>query len=305
MSQTLSPPDRQSGPGFLERLMGSVPFGWRMTAPLVALLGLFVLYPLGFSFYLSLTNYRLTTRKLDFFGIEQYRRVLGDGDFAHALWTTLIFVVAAVTIELVLGLALAMALQKQRFARNVTRALLFTPMFLAPVAVGLVFRFLLNQQLGFVPALLAKVGINVDFFAPGYALASMVLIDVWQWTPFMVLLMLSGLESLPKSPFEAARVDGAPFFMTFRLLTLPMLMPVIVVATVVRVLEASKLFEYVFVITNGGPGGSTESLQFVMYQTGVRFFRLAEASAMAFVFLAVLAVPIIFMLRQVRKGERS
>lgn len=305
MSGMRLPADRRRGPGFLEALVERVPFGWRMTTPLLALLGLFVLYPLGFSFYLSLTNYRLTSRKLDFFGVEQYRRVLGDGDFAHALWITLIFVAAAVTIELVLGLALAMALQKQRFARNVTRALLFTPMFLAPVAVGLVFRFLLNQQLGFVPTLLAKIGIDIDFFAPGYALASMVLIDVWQWTPFMVLLILSGLESLPKSPFEAARVDGASFWMTFRMLTLPMLMPVIGVATVVRVLESSKLFEYVFVITNGGPGGSTESLQFVMYQTGVRFFRLAEASAMAFVFLAVLAVPIVLMLRQVRKEERS
>jgi multiple sugar transport system permease protein len=287
----------------LGRLVERVPFSWRMATPLLLVLGVFVLYPLGFSFWLSLTNYKLTNRNLSYFGFEQYARVLTDGDFGSALWTTAVFVVAAVVLEVVIGLALAMALQKQKFARNVTRALLFMPMFVAPVAVGLVFRFLLNQQLGLVPRLFAALGIEIDFFSPGLALASMVLIDVWQWTPFMVLLLLSGLESLPKSPFEAARVDGASAFMTFRVLTLPMLLPVLGVATVIRVLEASKLFEYVFVITNGGPGGATASLQFVMYQTGVRFFRLAEASAMAFVFLAVLAVPILLMLRQMTKSE--
>lgn len=289
--------------GRIGRAIDAIPFGWRMALPLMALLGVFVLYPLGFSFYLSLTNYKLTKQSLAYFGFEQYDRVLTDGDFAHSLKITLMFVVAAVAIELVLGLTLAMALQRQRIARNITRALIFTPMFIAPVAVGLVFRFLLNQQLGLIPNVLAKVGIQIDFFSPDYALWSMVLIDAWQWTPFMVLLFLSGLESLPKEPFEAARVDGASAFLTFRTLTLPMLLPVLGVATVIRVLEASKLFEYVFVITNGGPGGTTESLQFIMYQTGVRFFRLAEASAMAFVFLAILAVPIVWMLRQVRKAE--
>lgn len=285
------------------RAIEAVPFGWRMALPLMVLLGVIVLYPLGFSFYLSLTEYKLTNRDLAYFGFEQYIRVLTDGDFADSLKITLTFVIAAVGIELVLGLMLAMALQRQQFARNFTRALMFTPMFIAPVAVGLVFRFLLNQQLGLIPNALAKVGIQIDFFSPDYALWSMVLIDVWQWTPFMVLLFLSGLESLPKEPFEAARVDGASPLLTFRTLTLPMLLPVLGVATVVRVLEASKLFEYVFVITNGGPGGTTESLQFIMYQTGVRFFRLAQASAMAVVFLAVLAVPILWMLRQVRKAE--
>ena len=274
-----------------------------MALPLVVLLCVFVLYPLVFSFYLSLTEYKLTNRDLSYAGFEQYFYVLTDGDFAGSLKITLQFVVAAVSVELVLGLVLAMALQRQRIARNITRALLFTPMFLAPVAVGLVFRFLLNQQLGLLPNMLARLGVQVDFFSPNTALWSMVLIDVWQWTPFMVLLILSGLESLPKSPFEAARIDGASWFLTFRTLTLPMLMPVLGVATVIRVLETSKLFEYVFVITNGGPGGTTESLQFIMYQTGIRFFRLAEASAMAFVFLLVLALPILWMLRQVRKAE--
>jgi multiple sugar transport system permease protein len=279
-----------------------VPFRWMMLGPLLLLLAVFVAYPLGYSFYLSLTDYTLLKRTGDLVGTEQYATVLSNGDYGHSLRVTATYVVISVAIELVIGLAVALALQRQRWASNVTRAVLFTPMFIAPVAVGLTFRYLLNQQLGVVPVLLGKVGIDIDFFGSSTALLSMALIDAWQWTPFMVLLFLSGLEARPKAQLEAARIDGARDWLTFRALTLPMLMPVIAVAVIVRVLESSKLFEYVFVITNGGPGGATESVQYLMYQTGIKFFRLGEASAMAFVLLAILLVPIVFFFRHMRRG---
>ncbi len=286
-------------------LLGRIPFGWRMATPLLVLIAVFVVYPVGYSFYLSFTGYRLTTQDPFWVGTEQYTKVLANGDFGTSLRITAVFVVIAVVLELVLGMVLALALQRQRWARNAVRALLFTPMFIAPVAVGLTFRYLLNSQLGLLPDLLDRIGLGFDFFGPGTALFTMALIDVWQWTPFMVLLLLAGLESRPKAPFEAARVDGASEWLTFRKLTLPMMWSVIGVAVTVRVLEASKLFEYVYVITNGGPAGRTESLQFLMYQTGIRFFRLAEASAMAFLFLAILIVPIALLFRQLRKEERA
>lgn len=282
-----------------------VPFGWRMMTPLLVLLAIFVVYPVCYSFYLSLTGYRLTSQDPYWVGIQQYEKVLQDGDFIRSLGLTMIFVAIAVTLELVLGMILALALQRQTWARNAIRALLFTPMFIAPVAVGLIFKYLLNEQLGLLPSALEGIGINIDFFGPGTALITLALIDVWQWTPFMVLLLLAGLESRPKSPYEAARVDGASEWLTFRTLTLPMMWSVISVAVIVRVLEASKLFEYVYVITNGGPGGQTESLQFLMYQTGIRFFRLGEASAMAFLFLLILLVPIVLLFRQLKKEEES
>lgn len=282
-----------------------VPFGWRMMAPLLILLAVFVVYPVCYSLYLSMTGYRLTTQDPFWVGIQQYQKVLEDGDFLRSFALTMVFVFIAVTLELVLGMALALTLQRQRWARNAIRALLFTPMFIAPVAVGLIFKYLLNQQLGLMPAALERVGIDIDILGPGTALITMALIDVWQWTPFMVLLLLAGLESRPKSPYEAARVDGASEWLTFRTLTLPMMWSVIGVAVIVRVLEASKLFEYVYVITNGGPGGQTESLQFLMYQTGIRFFRLGEASAMAFLFLLILLIPIALLFRQVKKEDKS
>lgn len=283
------------------RAFKGVPYRWALLVPLLVVLGVFVLYPLGYSFYLSLTNYDLLAQKGSYIGTDQYAHVLASDSYWESMRITGIYVLIAVSIELVLGICIALALQRQRWARNITRALLFTPMFIAPVAVGLTFRYLLNQQLGVVPSLLEDVGVEINFFGPDLALPTMALIDAWQWTPFMVLLFLSALESRPAAPLEAARIDGASAWLTFRALTLRMIAPVIAVAVIVRVLEASKLFEYVYVITSGGPGGATSSAQFLMYQTGIRFFRLGEAAAMAFVMLAVLLIPLVLFFRAMRK----
>jgi multiple sugar transport system permease protein len=285
----------------VSRLASRVPYRWALLAPLLLVLGVFVLYPLGYSFYLSLTDYSLLSQGGSFVGTDQYAKVLASGSFWESMRITAVYIVIAVSIELVAGLAIALALQRQVWARNMTRALLFTPMFVAPVAVGLTFRYMLNQQLGVIPSLLEKIGVKIDFFGPELALPTMALIDAWQWTPFMVLLFLSALESRPQAPLEAARVDGAGAWLTFRALTLRMIAPVIAVAVIVRVLEASKLFEYVFVITSGGPGGATNSAQFLMYETGIRFFRLGEAAAMAFVLLALLLVPLVLFFRLMRR----
>ena len=127
------------------------------------------------------------------------------------------------------------------------------------------------------------------------ALFSIVLIDVWQWTPFMLLMFLAGLEALPKTPFEAARVDGAGRWLTFFSITLPMLRPVIVVALIIRALDAFKVFEYVFAITRGGPGNSTETIMYYIYQTGFRFFRMGEAAAASILLIIFILVFVILI----------
>ncbi|MGH3993281.1 MAG: carbohydrate ABC transporter permease, partial [Pseudonocardiaceae bacterium] len=218
-------------------------------------------------------------------------------DYTAALRNTFVFVALAVAIELVLGLALALALQRQRRLRDATRAFLLTPMFVTPIAVGLMFRFLLNQQLGAIPAALDVFGVTIDFFGPGLALLTIVAIDVWQWTPLMVLLLLAGLESLPRQPFEAARVDGASAWMTFRRVTLPLLRPVIAVAVLIRGLDAFKVFEYVFATTRGGPGNATDTIQYQVYRTAIQFFRLGEAAAMAFVFVVIVLGLVVLLYR--------
>lgn len=262
-----------------------------------------VAYPLGYSLWLSLTDRTITQLETRFVGVEQYTGLLSNAGYGVAMRNTLIFVVAAVAVELVLGLALAMALQRQRWARDATRAYLLTPMFVTPIAVGLMFRFLLNQQLGPIPAVLGALGISVDFFGTALALPTIIAIDVWQWTPFMVLLLLAGLESLPRQPFEAARIDGASWWLTFRRVTLPLLRPVIAIAILLRALDAFKVFEYVFATTRGGPGNATDTLQYLIYRTGFQFFRLGEAAAMGFVLVGVVLLLITILYRTIMRQE--
>jgi multiple sugar transport system permease protein len=272
---------------------------WGFIAPLAILLGLVVAYPLGHSVWLSLTDFNiLRQEQTQFVGINQYVGLAHNSTYLAALRNTFRFVFLAVLLELVVGLALALALQPQRFARNFTRSFLLTPMFVTPIAVGLMFRFLLNQQLGPIPLLLDKAGIVINFFGPNLALLSMVMIDVWQWTPFMLLLMLAGLESLPPEPFEAARVDGAGPWFTFSRVTLPLLRPVIAVAVLIRALDAFKVFEYIFAITRGGPGTATETIQLQVYKTGFQFFRLGEAAAMALVLVIVVLAMVTVLYRR-------
>ncbi len=178
-------------------------------------------------------------------------------------------------------------------------------MFITPIAVGLMFRFLLNQQLGVIPTLMSKLGLSYDFFGSGRALYSIVMIDVWQWTPFMVLLLLAGIESLPRQPFEAARIDGASAFYTFRRVTVPMLTSVLAVAILIRGLDALRVFEYVYAITRGGPGTDTQTIQYYVYDTGITFFRLASASAMAYGLLIIVMVLVVVLFRRVERARRS
>lgn len=281
-------------------------FRVKMLLPLLLLLGAAVGYPLVYSFYISLTNYKITNRyDVQFTGLSQYAQVIHDPDYWGAVGVTFRFVVIAVTTELVLGLCLALALQRQRWVRNLTRSFLLSPMFITPIAVGLMFRFLLNQQLGVIPTLMSKLGLSYDFFGSGRALYSIVMIDVWQWTPFMVLLLLAGIESLPRQPFEAARIDGASAFYTFRRVTVPMLTSVLAVAILIRGLDALRVFEYVYAITRGGPGTDTQTIQYYVYDTGITFFRLASASAMAYGLLIIVMVLVVVLFRSVERARRS
>lgn len=281
-------------------------FRIKMLLPLLTLFGAAVGYPLLYSFYISLTDYTITNRfDVRFTGLEQYDIALHDPNYLSALKVTFTFVVVAIMLELVVGLCLAMALQRQKWMRNVTRSFLLSPMFITPIAVGLMFRFLLNQQLGVIPTVLGNLGMSYDFFGPGKALWSIVLIDVWQWTPFMVLLLLAGLEGLPRQPFEAAHIDGASPFYIFRRITLPMLSPVLVVAVLIRGLDAMKVFEYVYAITRGGPGTETQTIQYFVYNTGITFFRLGSASAMAYGLLAIVMIFVVLLFRRVEKARRG
>ena len=273
-----------------------------MMAPLLSVMAVAVGFPLLYSLWLGFTSYQLVSGGVaDFVGLDNYIRILTDGDYWTSLSATATYVFLSVTFELIIGLTLALALQSQKWFKNFTRSFLLAPMFITPIAVGLMFRFFLNDQLGAIPYYLDKVGMSYDFFGSGKALVSLAFIDVWQWTPFMVLLLLAGLESIPKQPIEAARVDGANRFYIFRRVTLPMLSPILIVAVLLRGLDALKVFEYVYATTRGGPGIETKTIQYLTYQTGISYYRLAEASAMAFILLVIVLGVIILLFRRLER----
>ena len=273
-----------------------------MMTPLLSVMAVAVGFPLLYSLWLGFTSYQLVSGGVaDFVGLDNYVRILSDGDYWTSLSATATYVFLSVTFELIIGLTLALALQSQKWFKNFTRSFLLAPMFITPIAVGLMFRFFLNDQLGAIPFYLDKVGLSYDFFGSGKALVSLAFIDVWQWTPFMVLLLLAGLESIPKQPIEAARVDGANRFYIFRRVTLPMLSPILIVAVLLRGLDALKVFEYVYATTRGGPGIETKTIQYLTYQTGISYYRLAEASAMAFILLVIVLGIIILLFRRLER----
>ncbi len=273
-----------------------------MMAPFATVFAVAIGFPLVYAVYLSFVDKKLTSqRPAQFVGIDNYTKAF-QGKFIGSLSVTATYVVIAVVVELVLALLIALALQRQRWMKDLTRSVLLIPMFITPIAVALVFRFLLNSQLGVIPSALHKVGIDHDFFGSGSALFTLIAIDVWQWTPFLVLLLVAGLESMPKQPLEAAKVDGAGGLYTLFRVTLPLLSPVLTVAIMLRALDALKVFEYVYATTRGGPGTETETIQYLMYQTGIQFFRLGEASAMACLVLAFVLAVIVVVYRRMEKS---
>jgi len=217
--------------------------------------------PLAYSVVTSFQEFPLGQAPA-FVGLQNYRNLIGDANFLSSLETTLVFTIAATGLEFVLGLGLALLLKQEFPFQGIIRSSLIIPMAIAPVVVGIIWRLLYNADVGlFSFAAQALTGHSVSVLSSTtMALPALILVDVWEWTPFMFLLLLAGIQSLPQEPFEAARVDGASAWNIFLHLTMPMLRPVIVVALLIRSLDAFTVFDQVFVLTQGGPGTATETL---------------------------------------------
>ena len=246
--------------------------------------------PLGYSLLTSLQNYPLGRAPL-FVGLQNYRNLLQDNSFYSSLGITLTFTVAATAIEFILGLTLALLLKEEFPFQGVIRSSLIIPMVIAPVVVGIIWRLLYNADVGlFSYTVQALTGKNISVLSSTtLALPAVILVDIWEWTPFMFLILLAGIQSLPLEPFEAARVDGASAWNIFVHLTLPMLRPVISVAILIRALDAFTVFDQVFVLTQGGPGTATEVATLMIYKTAFRFSQYGYGAAMAVALLILVA----------------
>ena len=225
-------------------------------------------------------------------GLDNYKQAFADPAFSEALFTTARFVFLAVTIETVLGLALALLVAREgRFIRRI-RATLILPMIVTPVVVGIVFRLIYASDVGMLASIAHAFGLDSpQILSNGTgAFWGLVVLDVWEWTPLLFLILLAGIQSMPVEPFEAAKVDGAGAWQTFADHTLPLLRPTILVAVTLRSIEALTTFDQVYVLTRGGPGTSTQLISIYGYQTFFQFQQVGYAAAMLFMVALVVVV---------------
>ena len=263
---------------------------WALVAPTVVFASAMTVLPLAYSIQASLQEFRLGKRPV-FVGLQNFRSLLADGNFHSSLATTLVYSVVATGSEFVLGLALALLLKEEFPFHRLIRSSLIVPMVIAPVVVGIIWRLLYNADIGlFSFGVQLLTGKNLSVLSSTVlALPALILVDIWEWTPFMFLILLAGIQSLPQEPFEAARVDGAGPWNVFIHLTLPMLRPVIAVAILIRALDAFTVFDQVFVLTQGGPGTATEVATLMIYKTAFRFSQYGYGAAMAIAVLVLVA----------------
>lgn len=279
-------------------------------APAIATLVAIGLLPLLSTIDLSFRSfsYILPGRNGEWVGLDNYAALLRDASFWGAVMRTVVFTTAAVFLELVVGLLLAAALNITTSGRRLLVSLLIVPMILTPVIIGLMFNFALNPLFGPLAQIIDGLGITqaADILGtPLGAFVSLVLVDVWQWTPFMALILWAGMQALPTPPQEAAAVDGASFLQRLRLVMLPMLRPVVVVAIIFRSSEAVREFDKVFVLTGGGPGSATEVLDLFTYRTAFVNWDMSMGAAMGVVvFVAAMASAVLFF-RVMTHGGRE
>ncbi len=220
-----------------------------------------------------------------------FTRLFSDQFFIAALGHTVVFAASALTLEFLLGLGLAVLLSNRMRGRTFFRASLLVPMMLPTVVVGVVWRLMLNPNFGALNGTLKGLGVDTTALtwtsSPRLAMLSIIVVDVWQWTPFVFLILLAGLQAIPQEPYEAALLDGSSKWQTFRNVTLPLLKPAILVALLLRTMDLLRVFDQVFILTEGGPGFATETISLYIYRTAFRFSDFGYAAAMSFVLLLI------------------
>jgi multiple sugar transport system permease protein len=270
-------------------------FRWTLLIPLILVLLLFLIYPFFYCLYYSFTDYHITA-PANFVGLDNYFTILRDVTvFWSALGKTFLILVISVVVELVLGMSIAMLLNREFKGQDVFRGLCLLPLMIMPLAMSMVWNFILQYDFGAVNQILVALGgEKVSWFAPQYAIYVLAFINIWQWFPFSVFVLLAGLKSLPRDAFEAARVDGASAWMVFRKLTLPMLSPLITIIILLRSMWLIRFFDPLYGTTRGG--ANTEVLDWVMYRTTFVFFDIGHGSTLAMIslFLTVILCAVLF-----------
>jgi len=253
-----------------------------------------ILFPLLFTIRVSFSDWDVARPGLDWIGATNYLRLVHDTRFWESFGRLALMAVGSVLLQYLLGFSLALMVWREVRARRFFRVLFLIPMMTTPVIMAVIWRTMFHESLGPVNDLVRLLS-----FAPlpwlsqaGLAMTSIITVEVWQWTPFMFLMLLAGLLSLPREPFLAAAIDGAGPIRTFLRVTFPMMAPISIGAVIIRLIEASKILDSVYVITSGGPGTATETSSYYIFIRGLRDFQVGYAAALSFTYLVIMAISL-------------
>jgi len=258
--------------------------------PAVIFVAMLMVFPVIYTSYLSFTNWNLTSgMPATFVGWRSYARVLTEPRFVNALVRTFIFTFFAVAIEGVCGVAAALILHRAFVGKSLAKLLLLLPLVATPVAIGIVFNLFYDPTIGLANFVLTSLGLPPGLWISNdkSVIPSLILVDVWQWTPMITLIVLAGLAGLSDEPIEAARIDGASEAQIIRWITIPMVMPVILTALILRLIDALKTFDIIFAMTGGGPGYASETLNIMGYKYSFEYFRMGQSAVILVVLFLV------------------
>jgi multiple sugar transport system permease protein len=276
-----------------------------LLAPALIYLIVLSIYPTIFSLWLSFHNYMIYRRdNVSFAGFDNFSDLLDSDAFGQSFRVTLVFSAIAVSIECVLGLAIAVLLDRKMRGANVLRTLLIVPVMISPVGMGLTFRYIFAPTYGLLTYLMESVGLPTADWTVStvWALPAIIFIDVWQWTPFVALILLSGMQSVSVEVTEAAELDGLSEWQKLWRIVMPLIRPVVMVVVLIRLIDSIRMFDLVFVVTRGGPGATTEVMSLLSYVTGFGEGDMGSAAAIAWVIVVLVNVFVAIFLRALSKS---
>ena len=266
---------------------------WFFTVPTIIFVLAMVLFPIIYTLVLSFHSWRMSANiPWEYVGLQNYIDLFSDSRFPMAIGRTFIFTAIALTIEMILGIGIALFLNRRFFGKNFVKTAFLIPMVATPVAIGMVWKLMYDPNIGILDYILKSMGMpTVNFLGDSnIALYSLIVVDIWEWTPQVMLIVLAGITSISTEPFESAMVDGAtPWQVTWHI-TLPLLRPTIFTAFLLRLIDVLKTFDFMYSMTQGGPGYATETMNILSYRQAFEFMQFGSASSMLIVFFVVVMV---------------
>lgn len=286
---------------------GLTPSYWPFIWPAMIVVLAVIIFPWAFTIWMSLNEWKVG-RSITFVGLENYLRLPRDPRFIEAMRHTLVYTALSVVLPVILGTFAAVIFHQKFPWRGVLRGIFIMPMMATPVAIALIWTMIFHPQLGVLNFMLSLVGIGPQLWTthPNTVIPSLVLVETWQWTPLVMLIVLGGLASIPTEPYESALIDGANMWQMFRYITLPLITPFIFIAAMIRMIDAVKAFDIIYAITQGGPGSASETINVYLYSVAFAYYDIGYASAIALVFfvlIVVLAAVMIFLRQRMHWNE--